>query len=154
MIQRYRGGQIPAPSGDGESLGAEQFAAKIQASMAQDYDPQQALSTIWDSVVRANRYVEETSPWVLSKAERNGDDEARQKLDTALYSLAETLRVIAVGLRPFLPETSRRIAEQLGATAGVGAGTDELRWGQIQPGTTVSKPQPIFPKLEAPVVES
>ena len=154
MIQRYRGGQIPAPSGDGESLGTEQFAAKIQASMAQDYDPQQALSTIWDSVVRANRYVEETSPWVLSKAERNGDDEARQKLDTALYSLAEALRVIAVGLRPFLPETSRRMAEQLGVTAGQGSWTDELSWGQIQPGTTVGKPQPIFPKLEAPVADS
>ena len=122
--------------------------------MGQDYDPQSALSVIFDSVVRANRYVEETAPWVLSKAERNGDEEARGKLDTALYSLAETLRVVSAALRPFLPETSLRIAQQLGVTGSNRSWTEELAWGQIEPGTQVAKPQPIFPKLEAPVAES
>ncbi len=153
MIHRYRGGQIPAPAGTGDSLGIAQIAGQLQGSMAQDYDPQQALAGIWESIVRANRYVEESSPWVLAKAERAGDDEARQKLDTALYSLAETLRVVAAALRPFLPRTSLRMAEQLGVTHGKGAWSDELRWGQIEPGTTVRKPEPIFPKLEAPVAE-
>ncbi len=154
MIQRYRAGAIPKPSDRGETLGCDELAAHIQTAMGQDYDPQQALSAIFDSVVRANRYVEETAPWILSKAERNGDEEARGKLDTALYSLAETLRVVAAALRPFLPETSRRIAEQLGVNDSDRSWTEELVWGQIMPGTQVTKPQPIFPKLEAPVAES
>lgn len=154
MIQRYRGGQVPKPAGEGDSLGIEQIASQLRESMARDYDPQQSLTTIWETIVRANRYVEETSPWVLAKAERAGDDEARQKLDTALYSLAETLRVIGASLRPFLPRTSRGIAEQLGVTSGQGAWSEELRWGQIEPGTMVSTPQPIFPRLEARITES
>ncbi len=154
MIQRYRGGQIPTPEGNGDSLGTEEITSQIQQSMSVDYDPQQALATIWDAVVRANRYVEETSPWVLAKAERGGDDDARAKLDTALYSLAETLRIVATALQPFLPETSLRMAEQLGVTIGQKPWIDELAWGLLQPGTTVDKPRPIFPKLEAPVVES
>ena len=154
MIQRYRGGAIPTPSGKGESLGAEELSAQIQTFMAEDYDPQSALSAIFESVVRANRYVEETAPWVLSKAERAGDEDARGKLDTALYSLAETLRIVATALRPFLPETSGRIAEQLGVSGSERPWIDELGWGQIEPGTQVAKPQPIFPKLEASVAES
>ncbi|MGA7671368.1 MAG: methionine--tRNA ligase [Nitrolancea sp.] len=154
MIQRYRGGAVPAPAGKGETLGTDDLSAQIKTAMAQDYDPQSALSAIFDSVVRANRYVEETAPWVLSKSERAGDEAARGNLDTALYSLAETLRVVAVALRPFLPQTSQRIAEQLGVSSSHRSWNEELVWGQIEPGTQVAKPQPIFPKLEAPVAES
>ncbi len=152
MINRYRGGEVPQTE-SGDSLGTDDLAARIQADMGQEYDPQQALAAIWDCVVRANRHVEETAPWVLSKAERAGDEEAKGKLDAALYSLAEALRVIAVVLQPFLPETSKRMADQLGVEIGHGAWTDELRWGQLQAGTQVTKPQPIFPKLETTVAE-
>jgi methionyl-tRNA synthetase len=153
MIQRYRGGQIPtsADQDAGEPLGITAIAEPIQAAMAIDYDPQQALATIWDCIVRANRYVETTSPWVLAKSERGGDREAASQLDTALYTLAETLRIVAVALRPFLPETSIRIAQQLGVTIGERPWLEELGWGGLQPGTTVSTPEPIFPRLEAPV---
>ena len=153
MIQRYRGGRIPAthdPSA-GELLGITAIAEPIQTAMATDYDPQHALATIWDAIVRANRYVETTSPWVLSKAERSGDAEAARQLDTALYTLAETLRVVAVALQPFLPETSLRIAQQIGITIGERPWLEELGWGILQPGTMVSSPEPIFPRLEAPV---
>lgn len=154
MIQRYRGGTVPAPDGEGDSLDSENIVSQIEASVGSDYDPQHALATIWETVVRANRYVEETAPWVLAKNERNGDEDAGQTLDTALYSLAEALRIVAAALRPFLPITSERMLEQLGTQSGAGTWLEELGWGQLKPGTTVGKPQPIFPRLESPAVDS
>src|SRR6185437_11226529 len=70
MIQRYRGGQIPSSNDPaaGEALGITTIAEKIQTAIAVDYDPQQALATLWDCVVRANRYVETSAPWVLAKS--------------------------------------------------------------------------------------
>ncbi len=155
MIRRYRAGTVPAPGDlapadrDLEAL-AMDLGERIREAMGRDYDPQAALEAIWGLIVRANRYVEETAPWTLAKAERGGDEAAARRLDTALYHLAEALRVVAQALRPFLPSTAQRVAEQLGVSLEVPSWDAALQWGGLPAGTVVSEPRPIFPKLDVP----
>src|SRR5690606_15084798 len=140
MIRRYRAGLVPAP---GEPVTTDQdleaVAANLPGAIAEamglNFDPQTALAAIWDLVVRANRYVEETAPWSLARAERSGDAAATARLDTALYHLAEALRIIAQALRPFLPDTTERIAEQIGVALETPSWPAALTWGQLPPGT-------------------
>lgn len=153
MIHRYRKGRIPEPGATEEvdrelEAMASEVASRIHMAMGEDYDPQSALTAIWDLVVRANRYVEQTSPWVVAKAARAGDTDATQRLDTVLYYLAESLRVTAQALRPFLPSTAERMAEQLGVSLGTESWVDALSWGRLAPGTQAAEAHPIFPKLD------
>ena len=69
-----------------------------------------SMDEIWKVVDRANKYIDETTPWVLAK---NEDDKPR--LGTVLYNLVETIRIIAALLSSYMPETSKKIAEQIGA---------------------------------------
>ncbi len=153
MIHRYRKGRIPEPGAaedvDRElQVTASDVAGRIHTAMGEDYDPQSGLTAIWDLVVRANRYVEQTSPWVLAKAARAGDTAADQRLDTVLFHLAESLRLTAQALRPFLPSTAERMAEQLGVSLGTESWVTALGWGRLTPGTQAAEAHPIFPKLD------
>ena len=155
MIRRYRDGVVPAASAPDAvdqdlELVASGIAGRLSTAMGHDYDPQAALAAIWDLVVRANRYVEETAPWGLSRRERAGESEAAARLDGALYRLAEALRLIAQALRPFLPTTANRIATQLGVDLSSVPWTESLGWGVLAPGTRVGEPEPIFPRLDVP----
>lgn len=154
MIGRYRDGQVPAA---GESTDLEQslrdlagrIPGRVDAAMER-YDPQSALEAIWELVTRTNKYVEEVAPWTLAKAARGGDEAADGRLNTALATLAEAVRLIAAFLEPFLPATARRIDAQLGVEPS-GEWSARTRWNAVPPGTRVSKPEPLFPRLEAPV---
>ncbi len=161
MIARYRGGTIGPNTGNagGPSTGraadlecsVQDLASSVlgQVEQAMDaYDPQTALDSIWELVTRTNKYVEESAPWTLSKAERGGDVEAQARLDTALATLAEAVRIIGVLLEPFLPTASRQIAGQMGTSEIAGSWRARLQWGRIEPGTTVGQAKPIFPRLE------
>ncbi len=154
MLHRYRKGTVPAPASptsDGEDLAqiASGIAGRVQASMGDDYDPQSALAAIWELVVRANRYVQESAPWTLAKAERAGDAEAGGKLDTALYHLAETLRLIGEAVRPFLPATADRIAHALGADGQEKDWLQSLEWGAGGSGQVIAHAgKVLFPKID------
>jgi methionyl-tRNA synthetase len=154
MLHRYRKGIVPAvgtPSSEGEDLAqiASGIAGRVQASMGDDYDPRSALVAIWELVVRANRYVQESAPWTLAKAERAGDSEASDKLDTALYHLAETLRLVGEAVRPFLPDTAERIVSALGATGRDRGWLESLEWGAGGSGQAIAPAgKLLFPKIE------
>jgi methionyl-tRNA synthetase len=99
-----------------------------------------ALDEIWQLVRRLNRYVEEQAPWALAKA---GSD---AELDTALATLIEGVRVCAVLLHPYMPETMATLLDALG--------TPDLDWdaacGAPQPRPThVEKLPPLFPKHQS-----
>lgn len=151
MIGRYRDRTVPPSSSETEiERSVQELAASVPATVVQsmgNYDPQAALDSIWELVTRANKYVEETAPWTLAKAERNGDEEARRRLDTALSTLVESVRIIGVLLEPFLPETARKIHEQLGVTEAPGNWESRARWDSAQSGTSVGQATPIFPRL-------
>jgi methionyl-tRNA synthetase len=154
MIGRYRNGTVPGAGETGDierSLHDTALAAAGAARAGLDaYDPQSALDGVWTLVTRANRYVEESAPWSLAKAARNGDEGANARLDTSLATLAESLRFISVLLQPFLPDTADRIRRQLGVPDSATDWETGLRWGQIPSGTQVGQAQPIFPRLEPP----
>jgi methionyl-tRNA synthetase len=153
MIHRYRGGTVPPP-GAPNALDAELRAiagaipARVAASF-EAYDPQGALDAIWDLVKRANQYVEQNQPWTLAKTAKAGDAEAAGRLDGVLYNLAESLRLLAVHLAPFLPATAAGIAEQLGrAGAAEAPYAEAVNWGGATPGSQVGEARPLFPRLQ------
>jgi methionyl-tRNA synthetase len=153
MLQRYTEGVIPA---SGPLTAIEQsLIAQAQAlpgevdAAVRAYSSNEALAAIWELIGTANRYVAETQPWSLAKARKAGDEEAAQRLDTALYTLAETLRLVAQLLVPFLPETASKIAAQLGIALDAGAPwADVTAWGQIAAGTLVQPGPVLFRKWE------
>ncbi|MGI8915017.1 MAG: class I tRNA ligase family protein, partial [Chloroflexota bacterium] len=147
MLVRYCAGVVPTA---GEPLPGATDLADIAGSIpaavedALDaFDFRAALNAIWELVTRANRFVEEAAPWSLSKKVGAGDPVAGRQLDGVLYALAESLRLLAYHLTPFLPATAARIREQLGLTAA-----GKAIWGGLVPDVTVGRPQPIFPRLD------
>ncbi|MGN6758460.1 MAG: methionine--tRNA ligase [Thermomicrobiales bacterium] len=152
MIARWRAGIVPAPGPAGTP---EQRLAALAANLPDqiataldEFDFRAALGALWALVASANRYVEESAPWQLARRAATGDRSASQQLDTALYTLAETLHVIASHLAPFLPSTSQRITAQLGLADPTACCHEPIRWGLLPPGTHVAAPQPLFPRLE------
>jgi methionyl-tRNA synthetase len=100
------------------------------------------LQSIWALITRANQYVEQTAPFKLAK-----DPAQAQRLDEVLYNLAETCRVLAVLLWPFLPETAAKIYAQLGLQGEPNRFADSA-WGGLAPGHQAGKPAPLFPQKD------
>jgi methionyl-tRNA synthetase len=98
----------------------------------------QALERIWQRVRRLNRYVEERAPWQLAK-----DPASTQELDVTLRSLAEGLRAVTVLLWPYIPATSERLLQALGAPD---TAIETAAYGARPGGAGVEKLPPLFPK--------
>lgn len=153
MIERYRDGVIPA---SGPVTAVEQPLIEQAIVLPSQVDTavrafasNEALAAIWELVGAANRYVAETEPWALAKQRKAGEREAAQRLDTVLYTLAETLRLVAYLLSPFLPATAAKIASQLGvALDGDAPWTSVTAWGRLAVGTRVQPGPILFRKWE------
>lgn len=152
MVNRYFGGEVPFPSQTDKQVEIDRELSDGARATFQALEDQMnalafsdALVNIWQYINRANKYVEETSPWVLAKSDR-------QRLATVLYNLVESLRLIAHAVYPFVPSTAETMAQQLGINLRVGADWAQTSaWGKYPPGTkVVSKPVPLFPKKELP----
>ncbi len=103
-----------------------------------------ATTEIWNLVRRSNKYIDETSPWILAK-----DETKKAELSCVLYNLAEGLRVISILIEPFMPETSILMREQLGITDVNLTKWDSLsKWGGLHKGTKVKKGKIIFPRID------
>lgn len=102
-----------------------------------------ALSEVWTLISRANKYIDETQPWVLAK-----DPEKKAELDSVMVHLAESLRIVAILLQPIMTETPANIFHQLGLTLEA-MDLKDLRFGEFPSDTkVVAKGTPIFPRLE------
>lgn len=104
-----------------------------------------SIKLVWLFISRTNKYIDETTPWVLGK------DEARKaELNRVLYDLVESLRAISVMIEPFIPTTARRIWAQLNLPQNF----DEIRisdiegWGKTPVGIQINKPEQLFPRIE------
>ena len=105
-----------------------------------------ALQEVWTLISRANKYIDETEPWVLAK-----DEEKRAELDSVMVHLAEALRIVAILLQPVLTESPKKIFEQLGLNTSDMSITD-IRFGEFPENVkVVSKGTPIFPRLDTEV---
>lgn len=150
MVDKYCSGTIPAYPGrllevDGtlEDIAA-QTIEKVENAF-ENLEFSVALTAISQLISRTNKYIDETQPWVLAKDEAN-----QPQLDSVMYHLVETLRIVSVLLQPFLTRAPKKIWAQLGITEGELTAWESIRtYGQIPAGTTVVKGDPIFPRLDS-----
>lgn len=138
MLKRYRGGIVPSRS-DELSGEVSQKVDEVIANL-RTHHLQAALLGIWAIVNRANKYVDETAPFKLAK-----DPAQAARLDAVLYNLADTCRVLAVLLWPFLPTTGCKIFAQLGLP-GTPDRLAAASWGALPPGHTIGEIAPLFPR--------
>jgi methionyl-tRNA synthetase len=148
MIDKYFGGVIPAQRMAGE------FDSELQAMLAElphkveelmdKLQFSSALSEIWRTISRTNKYVDETMPWVLAKTEEN-----RPRLAAVMYNLAESLRIVSILLQPFMPETPEKIWQQLGIAGSSALEWENAgKWGVYPEGVSVNKGDVIFPRID------
>ena len=142
MLKRYRNGIVPARH-DELAADASKVTAEVRTQLAQN-ELQATLQTIWTLVTRANQYVDQTKPFSLAK-----DPAQAARLDEVLYNLAETCRVLAVLLWPFLPATSEKIFAQLNLQ-GSPAKFELANWGGLPSGHTIGEPAALFPRKDQP----
>jgi methionyl-tRNA synthetase len=140
MLNKYRTGIVPAVATELQA-DAEQAVAKAGAHL-RAHELQAALVATWELVNRANLYVEQTQPFRMAK-----DPAQAAQLDAVLYNLVESCRILAVMLAPFLPDTARRIYQQL-RLEGSPADWSQTRWGVLQPSHQVGSPEPLFPRRD------
>jgi methionyl-tRNA synthetase len=103
-----------------------------------------ALESIWDVVRRANKYIEESAPWALKKEGR--DD----RLNAVLYNILEMIRISAVMITPFLPQTGPKIIAKLGIDGNEAHApfAEQIVWGRLQAGTQTELGDPLFPRIQ------
>ena len=147
MIEKYNGGIVPELTEAREPLDEELKAVAVGAAdkVEKNMDKfafNMALEEIWVVVRRANKYIDETMPWVLAK-----DEASKPRLDNVLHNLAETIRIISVLIHPFMHTTSDAIRKQLGLWYADVAWEDAFQFEMMQ-GEQVKKGDPIFPRLD------
>lgn len=149
MIQKYFDGEIG--SYEGNVTDFDQELSSVAGETVQAYGKAMenmefsvALSTLWQLISRTNKYIDETAPWVLAK-----DPEKEKELRSVMYHLAESLRISAVLLQPFLTQTPEKMFAQLGIEDQSLKAWDSIQtFGQLK-NTKVKKGEPLFPRLEA-----
>ncbi|MDE5990076.1 MAG: methionine--tRNA ligase subunit beta, partial [Clostridia bacterium] len=148
MVSQYFDGIIPQPGKEEEidkSLKsmAEEMYPLVTASMDKMYVPE-ALESIFKVIQRANKYIDECTPWILAKS-----DEGRERLKTVLYNLCETIRMTAVILQPFLTQTPAKIFEKLGIENGELTFFASLeKFGANISGRKVDKGEQLFQRID------
>ncbi len=144
LVARSRGGEIAAvPDASSELAAAAARLHDDVPPLLDRFDITSALDRIWEYVRGLNRHVEQTKPWELARA-----DERASELDRVLYDLADGLRVAAVALSPYVPESAERILTALGQPV-------DLAWTNVAYGRTVAASgveaaEPLFPRIDAP----
>ncbi|MGE5473662.1 MAG: methionine--tRNA ligase [Ignavibacteriales bacterium] len=148
MIEKYFEGILPADGVRGDfddELKAMVLATpeKVEGYM-EKMQSYLALTEIWKTISRINKYIDETTPWTLGKDPAN-----KPRLGTVMYNLAESVRIISILIRPFLTRTPAKIWEQIGIEEGPLTDWDSSKkWGMIKAGTKVKKADAIFPRIE------
>lgn len=153
MVNKYFDGELPAYQGPKHELDKdmEQMALHTVKTFHENMDDLQfsvALSTIWKFISRTNKYIDETSPWVLAK-----DEDQKEMLGNVMAHLVENIRIIAVLLRPFLTHAPKQIFSQLNINAPELFELESIeQYGALTEPIMVSgKPEPIFPRLDSEV---
>jgi len=148
MVEKYFSGIIPKPEGEeGPDTELKDLAVQTPVKVEEYMDSLQfsnALAEIWKLIGRANKYIDQTMPWILAK-----DEDNKGRLATVLYNLADCIRIISVMVSPFMPNTPAKIWAQLGMDHGQGTGWEDVKqFGKLPTGIKVRKGEIIFPRIE------
>ena len=102
-----------------------------------------ALTSIWDVINKANKYIEESAPWKMAK------EKDTQGLSTCIYTILETLRIMSLLIFPFMPKVGMEIWRQLNMKKPLSTVDikESRKWGVIAPGIEIRKAKPLFPRI-------
>lgn len=149
MIGQFFDGLIPSAT----DAPASEFDAELKdlalsvgneaAQYLEKMDFPNALAAIWKLISRANKYIDETAPWVLAKEESK-----KPALGNVLYNLMECIRISTILLSPFMPLVPGKVAEQTGQALEGCTWADGCVWGQVTTGVKVCKKDAIFPRID------
>ena len=147
MVEKYFGGTLPVeresdPLDDVLITMAQELRDKVADNIDRFQLPQ-ALAEIFKLVSRSNKYIDETTPWTLGK-----DESKKARLATVLYNLLECIRIASVLLTPFMPLTSPKIWEQIGAAEEQTTWESVATFGQLPADVTVKKGETLFPRID------
>ena len=148
MVEKYFGGTLPTERENSDT----DCDLKTMASTLRDryetemehFQFQNALEQVFKTIQRANKYIDENAPWTLAKDPAN-----RARLAAVMYNLLETVRICAVLLTPFIPDSAEKIFDQIGACPCCRTWEKANVWGSLRPDVTVHKGEALFPRIDA-----
>ena len=147
MVQKYFGGTLPTERESGEfDDDLISIATSLRAKVDDFMDKtqlQNALAEIFKLVSRANKYIDETAPWVIAK-----DETKRARLATVLYNLLESIRIACTLLSAFMPTTMPKALEQIGACEKCASYENCDKFGVLPADVTVHKGDALFPRID------
>ena len=148
MVEKYFGGTLPT---ERENSDADCDLKTMASTLRDRYETemehfqfQNALEQIFKTIQRANKYIDENAPWTLAKDQGN-----RARLAAVMYNLLETVRICAVLLTPFIPDSAEKIFDQIGACPCCRTWEKANVWGSLRPDVTVHKGEALFPRVDA-----
>ena len=148
MVEKYFGGKLPAEREadalDDELVSMIKAAPEKYAAQMDAFQPHLALEEIFRLIQRANKYIDETAPWILAK-----DEAKKTRLATVMYNLLEALRVSLVMLTPFIPESCAKAFDQIGAGEALRTWDAACSYGALPADVEVHKGETLFPRIDA-----
>ena len=145
MTEKYFGGVVPAPgaSGDFDESLKETVISRTgnYAALMEEYRVSEAIGEILEILYRANKYIDETEPWILGK-----DESKKDRLGTVLYNLLESIRIAGILLSPIIPDASEKILAQLGTK--VSSYESAFEFGGLETGVKTNKADPVFMRVQ------
>ena len=147
MVEKYFGGTLPADRQadpmDDELVNMAKGLRDAYEKDMEAFQTQQALTDIFKVISRANKYIDETAPWVLAKDPANN-----ARLATVMYNLLETIRICVTLLQPTMPETCEKAFAQIGASEADRSWDNAARFGVLSETVTVKKGETLFPRID------
>ncbi len=147
MVEKYFDGTLPAEQTadplDDELVSMASALRDKYDGIMESYAFQDGLIEIFKVVSRANKYIDETAPWVLAKDEAN-----KPRLARVMYNLLETIRICGILLTPYMPDSAEKIREQIGADESVYNWETAGVYGSLPQTVTVHKGAALFPRID------
>ena len=148
MVEKYFDGRLP------EEQEANEFDKGVQELICESIKNvedhmekllfNEALNDIWVIVRRLNKYIDETTPWILAKDEANN-----KALANVLYTLIEGIRIVTIMIEPFMPQTPEKVWKQIGVKEGELTSWESIKkWGSMPRTLSVERGEIIFPRID------
>jgi len=147
MIRKYFGGIIPENREkadiDNDLIQTVEGTAETVEKLLDRLQFSTALQEIWKSISRTNKYIDETTPWILARDEKN-----KPRLAQVLYNLTESIRIISILIQPFMPDTPQKIWDQFGISEDMRFWESAKTWGLYSADKAVAEKEPLFPRID------
>jgi len=148
MMEKYCGGNVPAPNSyDDLEKELEIKAREVTENLdglLNEMKFRDALSLVWGLVGKVNKYIDLAAPWALAR------EDDKERLDTVMYSIIESIRIIVILIYPFLPDTAEKMWDQIGIAEDLNSQgiPIDTGWGGLKPGAKVRRGEPLFPRIQ------